>query len=118
MFGLAKACHDQGRNSEAEAFYEQALPIWEKRLGRESRDFARHLYTLADLYHGDTRYSRAEPLYRQALGILERTDGPHSTALLPALEKYAAMLRDMERKGEATRLEARAKSIRGSARQG
>jgi len=108
---LAELYSRQARNSEAEALYEQAVPILERTRGPEHPGVAASLYRLAELYRQDQRYGKAEPLYRRSLAILEREQPADSPALARGLKTFASMLRRMKRKTEALALEARAKAI-------
>ncbi len=55
---------------------------------------------------------RLEPAYGRALAIWEEAPGPEHPDVATALENYSAFLRETERAGEATGMEARAKAIR------
>src|SRR6516164_9748661 len=57
----------QGRYTEAEPLYQQALAIREKALGQDHPDVAASLNNLAVLYYSEGRYAEAEPLYKRAL---------------------------------------------------
>ena len=70
------------------------------------------LENLADLYVAQGKYAEAEPLYRRALGIWERTLGREHPHVASSLDKYATLLRRMNRETEAAAMEARAKAIR------
>ncbi|MDZ8087166.1 MAG: tetratricopeptide repeat protein, partial [Nostoc sp. DedQUE12b] len=72
---LALLYYSQGRYSEAEPFYIQALALWRKLLGEEHPSLATSLNNLALLYGSQGRYSEAEPLLIQALDIFERRLG-------------------------------------------
>ena len=65
---LALLYKSQGRNTEAEPLYRQALEMFQRLLGDEHPDVAQSLNNLALLYQSQGRYTEAEPLYRQALG--------------------------------------------------
>ncbi|MBD2338416.1 tetratricopeptide repeat protein, partial [Calothrix sp. FACHB-156] len=66
---LAGLYDSQGRYSEAETLYTQALALRRKLLGEEHPDVASSLNNLAALYYSQGRYSEAEPLYSQALAL-------------------------------------------------
>ena len=69
---LAGLYRNQGRYSEAEPLYQQALEIRKRLLGEEHPDVASSLNNLAGLYDNQGRYSDAEPLYQQALELHEK----------------------------------------------
>jgi tetratricopeptide (TPR) repeat protein len=79
---LAGLYESQGRNSEAEPFYIQALEMRKGLLGEEHPDVAASLNNLARVYESQGRNSEAEPLYIQALEIIERS----LELILPRLE--------------------------------
>jgi hypothetical protein len=56
----------------------------------------------------------AESFYRRALAILEIHDGPDHPDVATTLLNYAGLLRQVKRKGEAQRLEERARAILAS----
>ena len=60
---------------DAEKFYQQALSIFEKRLGGEHHDTAYPLYGLAELYQRQEKYEQAEVLYQRAVAIREQHFG-------------------------------------------
>jgi tetratricopeptide (TPR) repeat protein len=78
---LALLYNSQGKYSQAEPLYIQALALRRKLLGEEHPDVATSLNNLAALYDSQGKYSQAEPLYIQALDIFERrlgVDHPHT----------------------------------------
>ena len=72
MAGLYKS---QGRYSEAEPLYIQALALRKRLLGEEHPSVAMSLNNLAYLYSDQGRYSDAEPLFIQALALCDRVLG-------------------------------------------
>ena len=56
-------------------------------------------------------YSKGEPLVKRAIQILKKTCGTENSRIADAMQIYAALLKDMNRKGEAQELEAQAKKI-------
>ncbi|HEY9657904.1 MAG TPA: tetratricopeptide repeat protein, partial [Allocoleopsis sp.] len=68
----------QGRYSEAEPLYQQALQIGIQAFGEVHPDVAIWCNNLAGLYTTLQRYSEAEPLYLHALGVfLDRLGEDH-----------------------------------------
>ena len=65
----------QGRYSEAETFFMQALDIQQRQLGADHLEVATSLNNLALLYMAWGRYSKAETFCRGAFHILERRLG-------------------------------------------
>ncbi|EGK88159.1 tetratricopeptide repeat protein [Microcoleus vaginatus] len=70
---LAGLYYFQGRYSEAEPLYLQALEIGRRSLPEDHPSLATHLNNLAELYRSQSRYSEAEPLYLQAVEIDRRS---------------------------------------------
>jgi Tfp pilus assembly protein PilF len=66
---------------------------------------------LGFLYCFQGRYQEAEALFRRALEIRLRTYGPESLAVAQVLANQAIVMRHLKRKGEAKKLEARARAI-------
>ena len=79
---MANLYSAQGRTSEAEPLYLQALEITKRRLGEDHPDVATRLNNLANLYSDQGRYNEAKPLYSKALDMRKRLLGeghPHTT---------------------------------------
>jgi tetratricopeptide (TPR) repeat protein len=72
---LAGLYNSQGRYSEAEPRYLEALEMRKRLFTGDHPDVATSLNNLALLYHNQGRYSEAEPLYLGALAMLERLLG-------------------------------------------
>ncbi|MEM6436177.1 MAG: tetratricopeptide repeat protein [Cyanobacteria bacterium P01_D01_bin.115] len=66
---------DQGRYSDAEPLYQEALAMRKRLLGDEHPSVAISLNNLALLYDNQGRYSDAEPLYKEALAMRKRLLG-------------------------------------------
>jgi len=90
----------------------RSLAIAESTLGPEHPCVGVSLNSLAGLYFHQGKYSEVEPLYMRSLGIVEKALGPEHPNVAQSLENYAAFLRNMNRKNEAAKMEARAKEIR------
>ncbi|WP_130758759.1 tetratricopeptide repeat protein, partial [Microcystis aeruginosa] len=61
---LAGLYKSQGRYTEAEPLYREALDLRKRLLGDNHPDVAASLNNLAGLYKSQGRYTEAEPLYR------------------------------------------------------
>jgi serine/threonine protein kinase/tetratricopeptide (TPR) repeat protein len=109
---LAELYQHQGQYSHAELLYQQALDIRKHALGPEHPDVAQSFYDLARHYTVQGNYMQAEPLFQQALAIREQALGPHHPEVAAIVENYASLLATMQRKDEARKLAARAKTIR------
>ncbi|KXZ48009.1 hypothetical protein GPECTOR_31g373 [Gonium pectorale] len=65
----------EGRYTEAEPLYRQALELRQRVLGEAHPDTAASLNNLANCIDSQGRYTDAEPLYRQALDLRQRVLG-------------------------------------------
>lgn len=115
---LAVLYETQGKYSEAEQLYLQALKIREKYRGVEHPEVATSLRNLAEQYEILGQHDKAEGLYRRAIAIKEKSLGPDHLFLAYSLEDYAGLLRKMGRDAEAEKVEARATAIRESRKKG
>jgi CHAT domain-containing protein len=88
---LAGLYRSQGRYSEAEPLYRQALDMRKRLLGNEHPDVATSLDNLAFLYWTQGRYSEAEPLYRQALDMNKRLLGNEHPDVATSLNNLAGL---------------------------
>ena len=83
------------------------------------------LRSLAQLYVAREKFADADPLYKLALAMFDKDTPqkkqskkeqlnapPPPPLLLETLDEYANVLRKLRRKGEASKLESRAKPIR------
>jgi hypothetical protein len=83
------------------------------------------LRSLAQLYVAREKFIEADPLYKLALAIFDKNlpskkpskkellnAPPPPPLLLETLDEYSTVLRRRKRKGEASKLESRAKPIR------
>lgn len=109
---LAEAYRKEGAYVLAEPLYQRSLAIWERTLGLNHPAVAVGLNNLALLYAAQGKYARAESHFQRSQTIFEGALGPDSLYMAISLENYAALLRQMTRQTEATKMEARAKSIR------
>ncbi|MFM7712165.1 MAG: tetratricopeptide repeat protein, partial [Microcystis sp.] len=72
---LAELYRSQGRYTEAEPLFLEALDLYKRLLGDNHPDVASSLNSLAALYHSQGRYTEAEPLYLQALDLYKQLLG-------------------------------------------
>ncbi|MBU6455023.1 MAG: tetratricopeptide repeat protein [Cyanobacteria bacterium REEB67] len=122
---LAQVLSSAGKLSEAEALYRQVLDYHKPQAGSTAataagkagngggRNQADMAANMATLLVKQGRYGEAVPYYSRALKIQESINGPQSASLLNLLDSYAYALSRANRSGEAQRLTARARSIRG-----
>lgn len=99
----------QHRFDEAERLYSRALEIREKALGLNHPEVGRTLAGLGKLYLEQRKYSKGEPLLRRALSIFKKSLNSDHPTFVNAMYTHAALLRGMNRKGEAQVLEAQAR---------
>ncbi len=91
----------QGRYSEAEPLYLEAVAIIRQSLPPNHPDLAGHLNNLAVLYESQGRYSEAEPLYLEAVAIDRQALSPNHPRLATHLNNLANLYRSQGRYGEA-----------------
>jgi tetratricopeptide (TPR) repeat protein len=113
-FSLSSFAHlylSQERHLEAERLYSRSIAIREKSLGPDHPDVAHSLINLGDLYLAQRKYSKGEPLLRRAIPILRRVYGIEHSYVVNAMFTHVALLKGMNRKDVAQRLEAQAWKI-------
>jgi tetratricopeptide (TPR) repeat protein len=111
---LAQVLSSEGKLSEAESLYRKILgPGDGLSPSKGSRSQADMSANMAALLVKQGRFSEAVPYYGRALKIQESMNGPQSASLSTLLDSYAYALSKSNRGGEAKKLSARAKSIRG-----
>jgi CHAT domain-containing protein/Tfp pilus assembly protein PilF len=108
---LAALYWSQGRYSEAEPLYQQALAIFKKQLGDNHPLTASSLDNLASLYDSQGRYSEAEPLYKQALAIRKQQLGDNHPDTAISLNNLAGLYTVQGRYSEAEPLYKQALAI-------
>lgn len=87
----------------------KALEVRRQALGTEHPDFAT---SLADLLILQKKYEEASRLYSFVVNSLEESLGPESAELIPVYEKYASVLRKLNREALAVELETQAMVMR------
>jgi tetratricopeptide (TPR) repeat protein len=108
---LAGLYESQGRYSEAEALYLQALKIDQRLFGSDHPTLATDFNNLAGLYESQGRYSEAEALYLQALKIDQRLFGSDHTSLATDFNNLAGLYESQGRYSEAEALYLQALKI-------
>jgi len=98
---LAGLYQSQGRYSEAEPLYLQAVEIDRRSLPKDHPSLATHLNNLAQLYQSQGRYSEAEPLYLQVVEIDRRSLPEDHPRLATHLNNLAQLYQSQGRYSEA-----------------
>jgi tetratricopeptide (TPR) repeat protein len=111
---MAILYNSQGRYSEAEPLYLQALEIWRSKLRHDHPSIASSLNNLADLYNSQGRYNEAELLHLQALGIWQSQLGHDHPHIASSLNNLAEVYHLQGRYSEAEPLFLQALEIRRS----
>ena len=118
---LAVALHDvgelyrvRGDLAAAEPYFWRALPVWAASVGAMDPRMAITLSSLALLFEARKEYAKAVPLVEQALKVREVAFGVEHPRIVPSLEQYAGLLRLLNRREEAERIEARMARISAS----
>ncbi|MBW4634262.1 MAG: tetratricopeptide repeat protein [Iphinoe sp. HA4291-MV1] len=108
---LAYLHFSQGRYTEAEPLYQQALQLTRRLLGEEHPHVASSLNNLAGLYRYQGRYAEAEPLYQQALELRRRLQGEEHPSVATSLDNLALLYFFQGRHTEAEPLYQQALNI-------
>lgn len=101
LLGIALEANDRPR--EAIAPLEQALAIWESRLGPVHRETVRARFNVAEIlgHAGEPLEGRAEALYLRTVADAETAFGPHGNSTLHMKLGYARSLQAANRVGDA-----------------
>lgn len=109
---LGDAYRLQKSYKEAEIPLRRCADIREADGGMRNADLAEALHSLALVYQAEGKYTQAEPRFRLAEKIREGTLGIMSPVLAQTMEDHAALLHQMGRDIDATRLTTMAGAIR------
>jgi tetratricopeptide (TPR) repeat protein len=102
----------QRKFDDASKLLSTARMIEIERLGPDNGQLGENLWRSAVLERARGTSATAQPLFERSIAILEKTDGASSPALKPVLADYAALLKKMGRLRDATRVEARAATVK------
>ncbi len=97
---LGRALFQQGKYAEAETKYKLALETLEKK-PENNRDLAFIEGSLSAVYKSEGRYDESRKLLEDSIRILEKTDGPESTNVANAYNKFAETAIAQDRYEEA-----------------
>lgn len=106
---LGNLFQKQGKFTEAEAAYRQALATWKKEQWSGSV-----VNRLGNSLRSQGKFVEAEAAYKRALAIREKQFGGSNYRVAETLSCYAALLRDMNKNAESDKLLRRSQMI-GSA---
>jgi TonB family protein len=107
----AVALFKEGKYEEAIKLQKQALALWEKELGKESKLIVTGSTNLAEMYRALQRYDEAAGAYQRALKIQEKLLGPEHPDLVSLLTKLGWMRHGVAKAGEAEALFKRTVAI-------
>jgi len=108
----AVALYKEGKYEEAVKMQKQALTLWEKEVGNESKPIVTGSTNLGEIYMALKRYDDAARAYQRALKIEEKTLGPEHPDLVVLMIKLGWMNYGNAHVGEAEALFKRAVAIR------
>lgn len=111
IFQLGEVSRLAGQESQAEAYYWEALPLFAQSLGPEHLRMADPLAALASVYRHKGQTDMAVPLLKRALAIREKSWGLSNPQLLPTLQTYHALLLTAGHQEEAIEVAGRIEQI-------
>jgi tetratricopeptide (TPR) repeat protein len=114
LSNLTQVYMDSGRWSEAAGAAQRAVSFYERRSGPESEESVYQLDRLADIYLQQDRLAEAETIIERVVSGMRKTHGPNYPGIARRLESYALALRKAGRDEDASKVEARARRIRGN----
>jgi tetratricopeptide (TPR) repeat protein len=103
---------DRQQFPQAESELNGALRTYEQLYGPASQQSARVLLELGRLYEVSRDYTKADTHYRQAIAAYRQIGGAAAPELVPALERYAVLLRLRRRDAEARNARTEAADLR------
>lgn len=112
LLNLGKVYADQKKSTEAQVVYEKALTLF---IVADDINIEGTLNTASNLsliYEETKNYKKLEAIYRILIDLIGKNYSLTNSNLLPYLDKYAVLLRKLNRNSEAAKVEFRAKKIR------
>ncbi|KAL3681915.1 hypothetical protein R1sor_024871 [Riccia sorocarpa] len=109
---LAEILNVIGRETEAQALWEENLRVKERELGKNDVQLVPHLNNLATSYAHSQLFDKCEPLLRRSLKLMTNHFGPKAPQISIALELLATALHHLGRGFEAEPLAREALAIR------
>ncbi|KAK3191213.1 hypothetical protein K4F52_002803 [Lecanicillium sp. MT-2017a] len=89
---VGKSFHNIGRFEEAQAMYSEALPLYEKALGRTDASTLTSLHNLGVVLASQGKYEEAEALLQEALTLKENVLGPEHPDTLASMHNLGFVL--------------------------
>jgi tetratricopeptide (TPR) repeat protein len=111
LANLSELHYFAGRMSDAAASAREALRIYEGLAENEPAGLIKALANLAVITASASETSEADDLFRRAIALCESRLGPQHPLHGTVLSRYAVYLRRTNRKGEARKVEAKARQI-------
>jgi tetratricopeptide (TPR) repeat protein len=111
-FDMAQVSAELQNFARAETLYFIALPLFQKAEGANSLAAGETFLNLGQLYQAKSAYADSEKNYLEAIAVFEKGGELENARLAEALESYANLLREMNRKDDASRAEKRAREVR------
>jgi TonB family protein len=108
----AVALYKEGKYEEAIKLQKQALALWEKKVGKESKLIVTGSTNLAEMYQALGRYDEAAEAYQRGLKVEEKLLGPEHPDLVSLLIKLGWMRHVLSKAGEAESLFKRAVAVK------
>lgn len=109
---LASLYFAQKEFEKAEPLWKRALEISEGILGDSHPHLVQPLITLGIVTQAQQKFDQAETFYLRAIRITEHSLNPQHPSLIPLYERYASLLRQASREGEAEIIQRKVESIR------